>query len=83
MQMSIHVRSGAAHEGRSALKTAIHASVTYISKDVDGNALPTRQFVPVTEEDQRLAEHATVLRNLRAEYAPKPLVTPPQAQHVD
>lgn len=83
MQMSIHVRAGDAHRGRTELETAIHATVTYIAKDVDGHALPSRQFTPVTEEDQRLAEHATILRNLRAEYSPKPLITPPRAQHVD
>ncbi|MCZ9310282.1 acyl-CoA thioesterase [Corynebacterium uberis] len=83
MQMSIHVRAGDAHRGRAELETAIHASVTYLALDVDGQPLPARPFVPVTPEDQRLAEHATVLRELRAEYSPRPLITPRRAQYLD
>lgn len=83
MQISVHVRAGDAHMGRSQLETAIHASVTYIATNLDGHALPTREFVPETEEDKRLADHALTLRKLREEFAPKPLVTPPLAQHID
>lgn len=76
MQMSIHVRSGSPRGGRENLATAIHATVTYLGVDIDGNPLPARQFTPRTEEDIRLAEHATTLRELRAEYTPVPLITP-------
>ncbi|AIG64647.1 acyl-CoA hydrolase [Corynebacterium atypicum] len=79
MQMSIHVRAGDAHRGRSELETAIHATVTYIGMGVDGNPQFARQFVPRTEEDIRLADHAQVLRDLRADYAPKSLT--PQVTH--
>lgn len=74
MQVSVHVRSGLPADGRTGLQTAIHASTTYVGIDIDGNALPARQFVPRTEEDQRLSGHAAVLRELRMEYRPLPLI---------
>ncbi|PFG28063.1 acyl-CoA hydrolase [Corynebacterium renale] len=83
MQMSIHVRAGDAHRGRAELETAIHATVSYIALDLDGHTLPAREFVPVTEDDIKLAEHAQVLRNLRAEYSPVPLVPPARPNHID
>lgn len=83
MQMSIHVRSGSPRGGREHLRKAIHATVAYIGMDPDGNPLPARQFYPRTEEDLRLAEHATILRNLRAEYSPKPLIAMSEARHID
>ncbi|AGF73371.1 acyl-CoA thioesterase [Corynebacterium halotolerans] len=81
MQMSVHVRSGSPRGGRENLATAIHATVTYLSVDIDGNPLPARQFTPRTEEDIRLAEHATTLRELRAEYTPVPLVIPASSSY--
>lgn len=83
MQMSIHVRSGNPRGGRSQLDTAIHATVSYVAVDIDGVPLPARTFIPVTEEDQRLAEHAHILRQLRAEYTPLPLIPQKTAQRVD
>lgn len=83
MQMSVHVRSGNPRGGREHLQTAIHATVTYLAMDTDGNALPARQFTPRTTEDVRLAEHAQKLRELRAEYAPMPLVPQSTPMHVD
>ena len=83
MQMSIHVRAGDAHRGRAELETSIHASVTYLAMDQDNNPMPANQFVPRTEEDKRLYEHAQVLRELRAEYSPMPLVSPATVQHID
>lgn len=61
MQLSVHVRSGAPAEGRTNLKTAIHATVSYMAIDNDWQPpLGARQFTPPrTEEDIRLAEHAT------------------------
>ncbi|WP_051072413.1 acyl-CoA thioesterase [Corynebacterium caspium] len=83
MQMSIHVRSGDAHRGRAGLETAIHATMTYLSLDIDDFPLPARPFEPITEEDIRLAKHATKLRELRAHYSPLPLIAPSQPQHLD
>lgn len=83
MQLSVHVRSGSPRGGREHLQTAIHATVTYLAMDVDGNALPARQFTPRTTEDVRLAEHATTLRELRAKYAPTPLVPQSTPSHID
>ncbi|MCQ9343668.1 acyl-CoA thioesterase [Corynebacterium sp. 76QC2CO] len=83
MQMSIHVRSGNPKGGRSELETAIHATVSYVAVDIDGNPLPARQFIPVTEEDKRLAEHAQILRELRAEYTPLPLIPQVTQQRID
>lgn len=83
MQMSIHVRSGNPRGGRDDLKDAIHATVTYLAVDDDGNPLPARQFTPRTTEDAQLAEHAVKLRELRSEYAPMPLVALSRPNHVD
>ncbi|GAB3945583.1 acyl-CoA thioesterase [Corynebacterium tapiri] len=83
MQMSIHVRSGDPRGGREELSDAIHATVTYLGVDLDGNPLPARQFVPRTEEDKRLAEHANILRDLRAEYSPLPLIEQVQPRNID
>ena len=83
MQMSIHVRAGDPRGGRDNLKTAIHATVAYIALDRDGQPLTARTFTPQTEEDIRLAEHANILRELRGEYSPKPLIVAPHYQHVD
>ena len=83
MQMSIHVRSGNPRGGREHLQTAIHATVAYIALDHDGQPQVARPFNPHTEEDKRLAEHATVLRELRAKYSPKPWVVAPSNQHID
>jgi 4-hydroxybenzoyl-coA thioesterase len=81
--MSIHVRSGDPRGGRENLNTAIHATVAYIGMDRDGQPMTARTFTPRTEEDIRLAEHANILRELRGEYTPKPLIVAPHHQHVD
>ena len=83
MQMSIHVRSGNPKGGRNHLRTAIHATVTYIGIDLDGQPLPAPQFTPVTPEDVKLAEHANILRDLRAEYSPIPLIPRHTARKID
>ena len=83
MQTSIHVRAGDPKGGRDALQTAIHATVTYIGMDIDGHPLPARQFSPRTVEDQRLAQHANTLRELRAKYSPLPLISRSGYQQVD
>ncbi|MDY5840976.1 MAG: hotdog domain-containing protein [Corynebacterium camporealensis] len=83
MQMSVHVRSGNPRGGRENLQNAIHATITYIGMDNDWQPTAARQFTPHTEEDVRLAEHANVLRELRGQYSPKPLVVAPTNQHID
>lgn len=83
MQMSIHVRSGNPKGGRDHLRTAIHATVTYIGIDLDGQPLPAPQFTPVTPEDIQLAEHANILRDLRAEYSPIPLIPRQTTRKID
>ncbi|MBG9310497.1 hotdog domain-containing protein [Corynebacterium belfantii] len=83
MQMSIFVRSGNPRGGRDDLHTAIHATVSYVAVDIDGNPLPARQFVPRTQEDVQLAEHANVLRELRAQYSPMPLIAQKTTQRID
>lgn len=83
MQMSIHVRSGNPKGGREHLRTAIHATVTYIGVDIDGEPLPSPQFEPTTPEDLQLAEHANILRDLRAEYSPIPLFQRSTARQID
>ena len=45
--------------------------------------LPVCKFLPQTEEDIRLAEHAATLRDLRAAYAPKPLTERPSVEPRD
>lgn len=83
MQMSIHVRAGDAHRGRSELETAIHASFTYIGMGFDSQPQLARQFTPETEEDKRLAEHANILRELRSKYSPLSLIPQTTHQRVD
>ncbi|QYH19267.1 acyl-CoA thioesterase [Corynebacterium aquatimens] len=84
LHTSIHVRSGDPRGGRESLTDAIHASVTYVGIDIDGNALPARKFTPVTDEDKRLWDHTQTLKDLRGEYEPVPLVAVPgAAQRVD
>ncbi len=83
MQMSIHVRSGSPRGGREHLTEAIHATVSYIGIDEDDEPLEARQFIPVTDEDKRLHEHAQVLRDLRADYRPMPLISNAGPNHVD
>ena len=76
---SVHLRAGDPRGGRDSLVDAIHATFTYIGIDIDGNPLPARKFVPVTEEDKRLWEHTQTLKDLRGQYEPEPLVEPAPA----
>ncbi|WP_425292257.1 acyl-CoA thioesterase [Corynebacterium mayonis] len=74
MHCAVEVRSGSPRGGRENLTSAIHATFTYIGVNIDGEPLAARQFTPQTEEDLRLWEHTQTLKDLRAEYAPIPLV---------
>lgn len=76
MHLAVHVRSGDPRGGREDLTNAIHATFTYIGVDIDGQPLAARQFKPKTSEDLRLWEHTQKLKDLRAQYAPTPLVQP-------
>lgn len=76
MTVMVHLRAGDPREGKLHMPVAIHASFTYIATDVDGHPLSARKYTPVTNEDKRLEQHATKLRELRAEYQPRPLVRP-------
>lgn len=76
MTVMVHLRAGDPREGKGNLPVAIHASMTYVALDLDGNPLSARQFTPVTNEDKRLVEHAVTLRKLRQDYEPDPLVQP-------
>lgn len=80
MHVIIQVRCGNPRNGRHQLSPAIHATFTYVGVDLDGQPLPARQYTPETEEDKRLWEHTEVLKNLRQQYAPEPLVRPADAQ---
>lgn len=82
MHLAVHVRSGNPRGGRDSLTNAIHATFTYIGVDIDGQPLPARQFKPKTTEDLRLWEHTQTLKDLRAEYAPTPLVQPAPARQL-
>ncbi|RAV33900.1 acyl-CoA thioesterase [Corynebacterium heidelbergense] len=76
MSVMVHLRAGDPRQGRETLPVAIHASFAYVSVDLDGNPLAARKFTPVTNEDKRLEQHATKLRELRSTYEPQPLVKP-------
>ncbi|KAB1503005.1 acyl-CoA thioesterase [Corynebacterium sp. 320] len=76
MTVMVHLRAGDPREQIDELPTAIHASMTYVATDIDGNPLAAREYTPITDEDKALALHATTLRQLRKEYEPIPLVEP-------
>ena len=77
--MSLEKGSLHPHGDRNSSRKSVRPSATaaYLAMDRDWNPLPARQFIPHTEEDKRLAEHATTLRNLRSQYSPLPLVHAP------
>ncbi len=78
MSVMVHLRAGDPRKPQDELPLAIHASFTYIAVDIDGVPLKARQFVPETDEDKALAEHALTLRKLREKFAPHPLVDIPE-----
>gem|GEM_PF-18039 len=80
MSVTTHVRSGDPRGGRESLETAIHATFTYVATGIDGEPLQARTFVPETEADKALWDHAEVLKGLREEFHPIPLVTPTPAR---
>ena len=82
LSVDTHVRSGDPKGGRENLKTAIHASFTYVATDLDGDPLLARQFVPETEGDKALWDHAEVLKAMREKYRPMPLVSPNPSRQI-
>lgn len=76
MTVTVHLRGGDPRQGAGNLPTCMHASMTYIGVDIDGNPLNARHYQPVTAEDQRLEQHALTLRGLREKYRPQPLFLP-------
>lgn len=79
MGVMVHLRAGNPRERHDQLPLAIHAAMTYMATDLDGQPLPARPFTPTTDEDRALHAHVVRLRALRAEYEPMPLVAPQQA----
>ncbi|MFC5089766.1 acyl-CoA thioesterase [Corynebacterium aquatimens] len=78
MHVHTHVRCGDPRGGSENLKTAIHATFTYVAIDIDGQPLPARQFTPTTDTDIALWEHAERLMELRSEFTPRPLISLPE-----
>jgi acyl-CoA hydrolase len=76
MAVTVHLRAGDPREGTGNLPVAIHASMTYVGVDIDGNPLNARKFTPESPEDRRLEQHAVTLRELRSQYSPEPLFRP-------
>lgn len=74
------LRAGLPTEGADGLSMRMHAYVTYVGLDQDGQMLPARQFTPVTEDDRRLWDHQQVLRELRRQFTPLPLFEAPVQQ---
>lgn len=74
MHMSVHVRSGDPRVGREGMQLALHSSMSFVALDDAGEALSVPAFRPVTDEDKSLWQHVEILRELRAKYAPLPLV---------
>ena len=69
MHISVHVRSGDPAIGELALTT--HCLIVFVRLGPDGDAIPARQWEPVSAEDVALDAHAQHLIALRAT-APAP-----------
>ena len=63
VHISVHVTTTDAHCGPPHL--AAHGLAVVVTLDEHGNARPVRQWQPVSNEDQRLDEHARHLIELR------------------
>jgi 4-hydroxybenzoyl-CoA thioesterase len=64
MHISVHVRSGDPATGELELTT--HSLIVFVPLDDDGNAISTRSWVPRSEEDVALRDHALELVALRS-----------------
>lgn len=62
MHIAVHVRSAA--PGRE-MEAAAHCHTVFVTLDEAGRPLPTVPWVPVSDEDVRLARHAIDLNRLR------------------
>jgi 4-hydroxybenzoyl-CoA thioesterase len=63
MHISVHVRSGDPATGHLDLTT--HCLIVFVPLDEQGNAIPARPWVPKTDEDIALRDHALELIELR------------------
>ncbi|MEO7752301.1 MAG: hotdog domain-containing protein [Terracoccus sp.] len=63
MHVSVHVRSGDPAAGEPELTT--HSLIVFVPLDAEGNAIPARAWVPRTDEDRDLRDHALELVSLR------------------
>ena len=64
MHISVHVRSGSPKTGE--LNTTTYCLTVMVTRDETGTAVPVEPWVPVSEEDQRLWQHAQDLIAIRA-----------------
>jgi 4-hydroxybenzoyl-CoA thioesterase len=67
MHISVHVRSGDPATGELDLTT--HSLIVFVPLDDEGNAIPARTWVPRSEEDIALRDHALELIELRERVA--------------
>ncbi len=67
MHVSVHVRAGDPRQDELNLTT--HCLTVFVGVD-NGRPLPVRPFVPSTDEDRRLEQHARHLQELRSQVAP-------------
>jgi len=65
MHISVHVRSGDPSTGDLDLTT--HSLIVFVPLDVRGTAVAARPWVPVSEEDVALRDHAQSLVEMRNE----------------
>lgn len=63
MHVSVHVRSGDPKADQLELTT--YSLTVMVARDETGTAVPIRPWVPVSAEDQTLAEHARELLEIR------------------
>ncbi|WP_207344830.1 acyl-CoA thioesterase [Arthrobacter sp. E3] len=64
MHIAVHVRSGDP-KGRE-MNLTTYCLTVMVARDDDGNSVPIQPWIPVTEEDRRLRDHARELLEIRA-----------------
>lgn len=63
MHISVHVRSGDPATGELDLTT--HSLIVFVPLDAGGNAVPARPWLPSSDEDVALRDHALALITMR------------------
>ena len=66
MHIGVHVRSG--DPATRDLELTTYCRTVFVAIDGDRHAVPTPQFVPVSEEDRALDAHAVHLVQIRARH---------------